>query len=85
MNTDSGMCVLGSVENPPYQENLASDYPIQVDEEQMTVTVDAGIPQRLLLDYLALYRYCLPEHLLSTHQHGTAVRSGRQALDLKSI
>ena len=31
-------------------------FPIVVDEEQRTVTVAAGVPQRMLLDYLAEYR-----------------------------
>ena len=31
-------------------------FPIVVDEERRTVTVAAGVPQRMLLDYLAEYR-----------------------------
>jgi FAD/FMN-containing dehydrogenase len=31
-------------------------FPIAVDEERRTVTVAAGVPQRMLLDYLAEYR-----------------------------
>ncbi|KAL4438020.1 hypothetical protein ABPG77_004241 [Micractinium sp. CCAP 211/92] len=36
---------------------VPADFPIRVDEEAGTVTVAAGIPQRMLLDYLADYRY----------------------------
>ena len=32
-------------------------FPIQVDEASRTVTVSAGIPQRMLLEYLAEYKY----------------------------
>ena len=34
-----------------------AEFPIQVDEAARTVTVSAGIPQRMLLEYLAEYRY----------------------------
>jgi FAD/FMN-containing dehydrogenase len=33
------------------------DFPIKVDEDAATVTVEAGIPQRMLLDYLAEYTH----------------------------
>ena len=37
---------------------LGSDpaHPIQIDEESEIVTVAAGVPQRILLDSLALYK-----------------------------
>jgi hypothetical protein len=34
-----------------------AEFPIQVDEAAHTVTVSAGIPQRMLLEYLAEYKY----------------------------
>ena len=34
-----------------------ADFPIQVDEEAGEVTVAAGVPQRMLLEYLSEYKY----------------------------
>ncbi|EFN57507.1 hypothetical protein CHLNCDRAFT_143085 [Chlorella variabilis] len=36
---------------------IPDSFPIKVDEDARTVTVAAGIPQRLLLDYLSEYRH----------------------------
>ena len=36
---------------------IPDDFPIKVDEDAATVTVAAGIPQRMLLEYLAGYTY----------------------------
>ena len=43
------------IENPTNSQNVAPDFPIQVNEVLRTVTVQAGVPQRLLLDYLSNY------------------------------
>jgi FAD/FMN-containing dehydrogenase len=34
---------------------LAKELPIQVDEDEQTVTVEGGVQTRVLLDYLAHY------------------------------
>ncbi len=39
---------------------LPADFPIQVDEATQTVTMQAGVPQRVLLDLLDAYRYPHP-------------------------
>ena len=36
---------------------VPTNFPIQVNEDDATVTVAAGIPQRMLLEYLSEYRY----------------------------
>lgn len=45
--------------NPSEWKNkqIPADFPIKVDEDAATVTVAAGIPQRMLLSYLADYKY----------------------------
>lgn len=43
--------------NPTYPNPVPATFPIQVDENARTVTVAAGIPQRILLDYLANYKW----------------------------
>ena len=43
------------IENPAYPVNVAPDFPIQVHEKNDTVTVQAGVTQRILLDYLAAH------------------------------
>lgn len=52
--------VLSFIENPMdssefLPEGPPESFPIQVDEENATVTVAAGVPQRMLLDYLSNY------------------------------
>jgi len=37
------------------EEDIPDDFPIKVNEDEMTVTVASGIPQRILLDYLSDY------------------------------
>lgn len=37
--------------------SIPADFPIKVDEANATVTVAAGIPQRMLLDYLSEYTH----------------------------
>lgn len=51
-----------SIENPVKPKNFKGekppkDFPIQVDEAKQEVTVAAGIPQRMLLGYLAEYTH----------------------------
>ena len=41
---------------PSYSREVPNDFPIQVDEAGQKVTVQAGITQRALLDYLAAYK-----------------------------
>ncbi|KAL6772376.1 hypothetical protein ACKKBG_A29975 [Auxenochlorella protothecoides x Auxenochlorella symbiontica] len=53
---------LDSILSPPNPEQWRgakppSTFPIQVDEQSRTVTVAAGVPQRVLLDYLSEYRH----------------------------
>jgi len=53
---------LCSIQNPidPQEfsnKQIPTDFPIQVNEDAATVTVAAGIPQRMLLNYLSEYRY----------------------------
>lgn len=38
-------------------QTIPDDFPIHVDEDAGTVTVAAGVPQRMLLEYLSQYRY----------------------------
>lgn len=45
--------------NPIYSMSVPPSFPIQVDEPALTATVQAGVPQRILLDYLAAYK-CVP-------------------------
>ena len=45
--------------NPTYSMSVPPSFPIQVDEPALTATVQAGVPQRILLDYLASYK-CVP-------------------------
>lgn len=54
--------VLSFIENPVdparwQNQAVPADFPIKVDEENQTVTVAAGIPQRELLDYLSSYTH----------------------------
>lgn len=47
---------------------LAKELPIQVDEDEQTVTVEGGVQTRVLLDYLAHFMYDpppadAPEHI----------------------
>ena len=42
---------------PTYSMSVPPSFPIQVDEPALTATVQAGVPQRILLDYLAAYKY----------------------------
>jgi FAD/FMN-containing dehydrogenase len=35
--------------------NVPMNYPVKVDEDKMTVTVQGGVITRVLLDYLAIY------------------------------
>ena len=48
--------------SPPTPEMIMNmtldDFPIKVDEQAMEVEVQAGIPQRILLDYLSEYTHC---------------------------
>lgn len=44
------------IESPSYSQDQPESFPIQVDEDALTVTVAAGIPQRILLDYLSHYQ-----------------------------
>ncbi len=39
--------------------SVPASFPIQIDEEARTATVQAGVPQRIFLDYLAAYKYAL--------------------------
>ena len=41
---------------PSYSREVYADFPIRVDEAGQKVTVQAGITQRALLDYLAAYK-----------------------------
>ena len=41
---------------PTYSMNTPASFPIQVDEAARTATVQAGVPQRIFLDYLAAYK-----------------------------
>lgn len=41
---------------PNYSKEVSSSFPIRVDEAGQRVTVQAGITQRALLDYLAAYK-----------------------------
>lgn len=45
---------------PTYSMNTPASFPIQVDEAARTATVQAGVPQRIFLDYLAAYKCDLP-------------------------
>ena len=47
------MCRL---EAPQYPSSPSANFPIHIDEQKGSVTVAAGISQRLLLDYLANYK-----------------------------
>ena len=46
--------------NPSYSMVVPPEFPIQVHEAEQKVTVQAGITQRMLLDYLAAYKCALP-------------------------
>ncbi|KAK9791383.1 hypothetical protein WJX73_008541 [Symbiochloris irregularis] len=46
---------LALIEKPQYPKPASADFPIQVNEGTLTVTAQAGVPQRILLDYLANY------------------------------
>ncbi len=48
---------------PQYPQNPPPDFPIHVNEDDASVTVAAGISQRLLLDYLANFKYAPAPHL----------------------
>ena len=39
--------------------SVPAGFPIQVNEEVRTATVQAGVPQRIFLDYLAAYKCAL--------------------------
>lgn len=52
--------------NPTYSMSAPPSFPIQVDEPARTATVQAGVPQRLLLDYLAAYM-CAPAGMKDLH------------------
>jgi FAD/FMN-containing dehydrogenase len=49
-----------SIEDPTTVMNFTRSFPIQVNEAKQTVTVQAGVTQRMLLDYLANYTYDIP-------------------------
>ena len=51
--------ILKPVDPSAFKNNktIPADFPIKVDEDAQLVTVAAGVPQRMLLDYLANYRY----------------------------
>ena len=54
--------VLDVINNPPDPAKwkntpIPSNFPIKVNEDAATVTVAGGVPQRVVLDYLAEYRY----------------------------
>lgn len=55
----TNLCSIMNPVDPAQWKNSAppSGFPIMVDEDKATVTVAAGIPQRLLLDYLSSYTY----------------------------
>ncbi len=42
--------------NPSYDVSVSPSFPIQVSAAAGTATVQAGVPQRILLDYLAAHR-----------------------------
>ena len=48
------------MQNPTYTVQVAPDFPIQVHEGNDTVTVQAGVTQRILLNYLAAYMCASP-------------------------
>lgn len=52
MLTSIALC---RIENLVYPKPAPPEYPIQVNEVRQTVTAQAGVPQRILLDYLANY------------------------------
>lgn len=63
------VCALCRLLAPTYAKNMSANFPIQVDEDAQTVRVQAGITQRILLDYLANYTCALTtlfRSLLST-------------------
>ncbi|KAK9838533.1 hypothetical protein WJX81_005953 [Elliptochloris bilobata] len=47
---------LALILNPTYPVDAPPGFPIRVDEAARTVTVAAGVPQRIFLDYLAAYK-----------------------------
>ncbi|MCJ1422974.1 hypothetical protein MMC29_000855 [Sticta canariensis] len=51
---------LALILNPTYPIDAPPDFPIQVNEATQTVTAQAGVPQRILLDYLAKHMYKTP-------------------------
>lgn len=44
-------------------QQQAVGFPIQLDEATQTVTVAAGVPLRILLDYLSVFRHAPLPHL----------------------
>lgn len=51
------------IEQPTYAKQSAPSFPIQVDEDRQIVTVQAGVTQRILLNYLANYT-CVQPNLI---------------------
>ena len=49
-------CVARRILNPTFNTSVPPSFPIQVDEPAHTATVQAGVPQRIFLDYLAAYK-----------------------------
>jgi len=58
---DEWLLITCRMENPIYAVQVAPDYPIQVHEDNNTVTVQAGVTQRILLNFLASYK-CATSH-----------------------
>ncbi|PSC67957.1 peptidase C69 [Micractinium conductrix] len=73
------------------KSDMPADFPIKVDEDAATVTVAAGMPQRLLLDYLSEYvhwkqpqGWTLPAFTWWTDQTvGGAVATGSHGSSMK--
>ncbi len=48
----------------PFSQEDVAEVPIQVNEDELTVTVAGGVGQRVLLDWLAAYK-CACTHFAS--------------------
>ncbi len=46
--------------SPTYDQRVPLSFPIQVDEAARTARVQAGVPQRIFLDYLAAHKCARP-------------------------
>ena len=51
------LAIVRRLQAPQYPSNPPPEFPIHVSEDDASVTVAAGVSQRLLLDYLANFKW----------------------------